>query len=53
MHSPQPTQVEAAIGTSVSKAMPAWWPLPVRPMTKLFFTSEQPRMQRSQRMQAV
>ena len=53
MHSPQPTQVDDAMGTSVSKAIPAAEPLPVRPMTKFCFTSEQPRMQRSHRMQAV
>ena len=53
MHSPQPTQVDEAIGTSASNEMLVPEPLPARPMTKFFFTSVQPRMQRSHRMQAV
>ena len=36
-----------------AKPMPAWIPLPVRPMTSLCLTSLQARQHRSQRMQAL
>src|SRR5690348_18325167 len=51
-HSPQETQVLAPIGWFRSKAMAVAWPLPLRPMTSLDWTSSQARMQRSQRIQA-
>ena len=53
MHSPQATHDEAPIGASRSKAIRALYPLPIRPMTWLSRMSLQPRMQRSQRMQAL
>ena len=49
---PQDTHVELPIGVFRSKAIPAKYPLPVRPMTSFFLISSQPRTQRSQRMQA-
>src|SRR5690606_13545196 len=51
-HSPQATQLLLPMGTSRSKAMRARYPLPLRVMTWLCCNSLQPRMQRSQRMQA-
>jgi len=50
MHSPHETQDDSAIGRFVSKAIPAWYPLPRRASTQLWRMSSQPRMQRSQRM---
>ena len=44
--------VDEPIGASRSKAMRAPYPLPVRVSTSLHCRSSQPRMQRSQRMQA-
>jgi len=41
---------DSAIGRFVSKAIPAWYPLPRRASTQLWRMSSQPRMQRSQRM---
>src|SRR5579863_415182 len=52
MHSPQETQDDSPIGKLLSKAMPAWYPLPRRASTQLWRISLQPRMQRSQRMHA-
>ena len=40
------------MGKLLSKAMPAWYPLPRRAKTQLLRMSSHPRMQRSQRMQA-
>ena len=40
------------MGRLLSKAMPAWYPLPRRANTELWRISSQPRTQRSQRMQA-
>src|SRR5215471_7208642 len=52
-HSPHDTQVDWPIGAFRSKPIWACAPFPVRPMTSLFWMSSQPRMQRSQRMQAL
>src|SRR6516165_8764894 len=52
MHSPQLTQLDRPIGRLLSKAIPAWYPLPRRASTKLFRISLQPRIQRSHRMHA-
>ena len=52
MHSPHWTQDDSPIGSFKSKLMPADGPLPVRPMTLLFFTSSQAREQRSHSTQA-
>src|ERR1043166_9771453 len=52
MHSPHDTQLELPISSFRSKLMPAFAPLPVRPMTRFCCTSSQARMQRAQRMHA-
>ena len=52
MHSPQETHDDSPMGKLLSKAMPAWYPLPRRASTQLCRMSSQPRMQRSHRMQA-
>src|SRR6202035_3697318 len=52
IHSPQEMHVELPMGAFKSKAMPVEYPLPMRPRTKLFLISSQPRIQRSQRMHA-
>src|ERR1700719_5159981 len=52
IHSPQEMHVELPMGAFKSNAIPVEYPLPMRPSTKLFLISSQPRMQRSHRMQA-
>src|ERR1700736_1446759 len=52
MHSPQEMQVESPMGEFRSNAIPAEYPLPMRPRTKLFLISSQPRMHRSHKIQA-
>src|SRR3989442_7497095 len=52
-HSPHDTQVDSPMGRLRSKPIWVSAPLPVRPMTSLFWISSQPRMQRSHRMQAL
>src|SRR5437867_9759676 len=51
-HSPHDTQVDSPMGRLRSKPIWVSAPLPVRPMTSLFWISSQPRIQRSHRMQA-
>src|SRR5215471_1500624 len=53
MHSPHWTHDDANIASFRSNPIPVVGPLPVRPITRLFFTSSQARMQRSQRMQLL
>ena len=52
MHSPHEMHVELPMGAFKSNAMPVEYPLPMRPSTKLFLISSQPRIHRSQRMHA-
>src|SRR5438105_148130 len=53
MHSPQETHVDSPIGRSVSNAIRAAKPLPVRPITSFTWIQSHPRMQRSHRMHAL
>ncbi len=52
MHSPHEMHVESPIGVFKSNAIPAEYPLPIRPSTKLFLISSHPRMHRSHKIHA-
>src|SRR4029077_7200755 len=52
MHSPHEMHGESPLGAFKSKAIPVEYPFPIRPSTKLFLISSQPRMHRSHNMHA-